>query len=376
MAKKYDILIVGAGLYGATCARMLTDKGYKCMMIEKNPYVGGLCATKRIHNIDVHMYGPHVFHTNEKEVWDFVNKYAKFNNYKHNEIILANRTLYKLPVDILTYNKFFGTITVQAAYNEIKKEINNCNIMKPENFEDTLIMQYGSTLYSMLFKNYYEKKYLKSCSELAPIMPDMQPSYFKFSPYMYETQMQGIPENGYTNMVENMIGNDIPIMLNTDFCSDMKKFSNLAEVTIYTGPIELLFNYKYGELDWATTEIKEVDESIKGTQIFGNSVTKMSDKGNDLVRATEHKWFNPERINDKEWINHNIVTYEYKKKWTRNDYPKYALLSNESTDKYKKYEILLSKTYPNILVGGTKGLYINMSMDETIYSAIETCKKI
>ena len=143
MAKRYDILIVGAGLYGATCARMLTEKGYKCLIIEKNNYVGGMCATRTEHDIDIHMNGPHIFHTNDEEVWKFVTKYSRMNNYKHAETIISNGRLWTLPIDIKAYNMMFGSINALSAYTEISKEIKSYNVKKSSSLEETLVLQYG-----------------------------------------------------------------------------------------------------------------------------------------------------------------------------------------------------------------------------------------
>ena len=376
MVAKYDIMIVGAGLYGAICARLLTDKGYRCLIVEKNSYVGGLCASRRQNGIDVHIHGPHVFHTKNKEVWEFVNKYAKFNAYKHVETMIANGKIWSLPIDTLAYNTMFGSIDAIHAYKDIKTEIDNYNVKQSTSFEDSLIMQYGTSIYVELFKNYYEKKFGKPCSELAPIMPDMQPSYFRLAKQMHENEFQGIPMDGYTAMVENIIGNDIPVLLNKDFVENIDKMYSLADTIIYTGPIDALGKYVYGPLDWACTEMKTIDESMRGTQIYGNAVTKIADKSNDLLRITEHKWFNPERMNDKEWKLHNIVTYETRKTWTVDDYPMYAIMSQESIERCKKYEKHIYSILSKVVMGGTKGMYVNMSMDETIQAAFDTCAKI
>ena len=374
MGKRYDIVIVGAGLYGATCARLLTDKGYKCLIVEKNSYVGGMCATKRVHGIDVHLHGPHVFRTKDKEVWDFISKYCKMNSYKHSEIMLCNNRMFSLPIDIRAYNMLFGSINAMNAYKEVKSEIDNYNVAKASSLEDSLVMQYGTSIYSELMKPYYEKKFGRSCSELAVMVPDMQPSYFRLENNLYDTEWQGIPENGYTDMIEKIIGDDIPIVLNKDFVKNLDKMYDLGEVFIYTGPLDRLCKYVYGTLDWTSLEVKQIDESLRGTHIYGNAVTKVADKKNDLLRITEYKWFTPERESDAEWRNHNIVTYEYFKKYEVDTDPYYSINSIESMELYKKYLEYATNKWPNILMGGTKGLYINMSMDETIKSAMNTCK--
>lgn len=372
--KKYDILIVGAGLYGATCARLLTEKGYRCLIIEKNDYVGGMCATKKMYDIDVHIYGPHIFHTNDKEVWDFVNKYSKFNNYRHAETIISNGRLWPLPIDVKAYNMMFGSLTAINAYTEIMKEVKNYNVKKATSFEDSLVMQYGVSLYTEVFKPYYEKKFGESCGSLAPIMPDMVPSYYTLTNKLYDTEMQGIPVNGYSKLVENIIGDDIPIMLGKDFTKNFVKFYDIAEAIIYTGPVDRLCKYVHGALKWISLDVKTVDESMRGTHIYGNAVTKVADKSNPIVRMTEHKWFTPERKGNDEWAKKNIVSYEYKKDYKVDEDPFYSLNNLDSMDLYKKYVDFINEKWPNIILGGTKGLYVNMSMDETIKSAIETCK--
>ena len=374
MAKKYDILIVGAGLYGSVCARLLTEKGYRCIIVEKNDHVGGMCATKKMHGIDVHMHGPHIFHTNDKEVWEFVNKYAKFNNYRHAETIISNGRLWTLPIDVKAYNMMFGTLTALNAYAQVAKEVKNYNVKQASSFEDSLVMQYGISLYTEVFKPYYEKKFGESCGNLAPIMPDMQPSYYKLTNQMYETEMQGIPIEGYTKMVENIIGNDIPILLNKDFVNNFDKLYGLAEVIIYTGPVDRLCKYIHGPLKWISLDIQTIDESMRGTHIYGNAVTKVADKSNGVLRMTEHKWFTPERINDEGWAKKNIVSYEHSKEWKVDEDPFYSFNTKDSMDIYGKYLTFLNEKFPNIILGGTKGMYVNMRMDETIRAAIDTCK--
>lgn len=371
--KKYDILVVGAGLYGATCARLLTEKGYKCLVVEKNNYVGGMCATKKMHGIDVHINGPHIFHTNDQAVWEFVNKYSQFNSYEHVETILSNGRMWTLPIDTKAYNMMFGSLTAINAYNELSKEIKNYNVKKPSSLEDSLVLQYGVSLYTEVFKPYYEKKFGMPCGSLAASMPDMQPSYYKLTTKMHDTKMQGIPMNGYTALVENIIGDDIPIMLNKDFVNDFAKMQDLAEVIIYTGPVDRLCKYVHGPLKWSSLEVKTVDESMRGTHIYGNAVTKVADKANPMLRITEHKWFTPEREDDENWSKKNIVSYEQHKEWKVDEDPFYSINDTESTELYKKYVEFINEKWPNIVLGGTKGMYVNMRMDETIKAAMETC---
>lgn len=373
---KYDFIIVGAGIFGASCARLLTDKGYKCLIIEKRDHVGGLCYDQEIKSINVTMYGPHVLHTDNERIWDFLNKYGEINRYFHIENILKNDKIYRVPVDMLTINQLFGKTTAQGAYKCIINEIKNYNINSPENLEDECIIKFGTTIYGYLLKNLYEKKYGKKCSELAINMPFMIPTSIKHEPLFYVEKFQGYPKEGYTKLIENMIGNDIDIMLNTDFIKNIDKYTKLGQVVIYTGALDELCHYCYGALPWQSAKFSHTDETMRGNYIYGVSVTNIEDIKQDIFRITEHKWFTPERIDNKEYEESNIVTYEYAKKWEPGDETLYAIIDSDAAEKVKKYMDFVNENYPNVVLCGKNASFDNFTICESIQGAMAICDSI
>lgn len=372
--KKYDFLIVGAGICGASTARILTDKGYKCLIVEKAGEVGGLCHDREINKISVSTYGPHVIHTNSKHVWEFLNRFSKFNEYKHCEVMMKNEKLYHLPVDMLTMNQVFNTQSAKESYAVIDKEIKNYNILTPSNLEDSIIMRCGTTIYGGLLKGYYEKKFGKKCSELAVSVPQSFPVSYNYEPTMYTEKYQGYPVEGYKRLIENMIGDDIDIMLNKDFIQMFDKLYGVAEAVVYTGPVDALCRYAYGPLKWCTAEFTSSDESIRGNYIYGCPVINVSNmKGyDDTYRITEHKWFTPERIGDRVFDTHNIITYERYKKWEPGDLTLYAIIDSDQVELFNKYYKFVKETWPNIILCGKNGSFDNYDICETIEGVMES----
>lgn len=374
--KKYDFLIVGAGIFGATCARLLADKGYKCLIIERKGYVGGLCSDFEKNGVNVTRFGPHVFYTDNDEVWDFVNKYSKFNDYIHFETMLKDDKLFRVPIDMLTMNQIFGQTTSPLAFKSISNEVKNYNVSKATTLEDECILQSGLSIYGALLRTFYEKKFGRKCSELAPRMPFTLPISVKHETKMYDVKHQGYPVNGYTKMVENMIGDDIDIMLNKDFVKNIEKYSSLANIVIYTGAIDELCHYSFGPLAWHTAKFEQSDESMRGNYIYGVAVTNVADPNNELERIIEHKWFTPERKGDPNYEKTNIVTYEYTKRWEPGDENLYSLLSNESIELWEKYNDFAAQNFPNIVLCGKTASYDNFTMAESIEAAMAICENI
>ena len=372
--KKYDFLIVGAGICGASAARILTDKGYKCLIVEKAGEVGGLCHDREINKIIVSTYGPHIVHTNDKYVWDFLNRFSKFNEYKHCEVIMKNDKLYHLPIDMLTMNQVFNTVSAKESFNIIDKEIKNYNVLTTSNLEDSIILRCGTTIYGALLKGYYEKKFGTKCSELAMSVPQSFPVSYNYMPTMYTDKYQGYPVEGYKRLVENMIGDDIDIMLNKDFIKMFDKLYEVAEAIVYTGPVDELCHYAYGPLKWCTAEFTSSDESIRGNYIYGCPVINVSNmRGyDDTYRITEHKWFTPERIGDRTFDTHNIITYERYKKWEPGDLTLYAIIDSDQVELFNKYYKFVKERWPNIILCGKNGSFDNYDICETIQGVMES----
>lgn len=374
--KKYDFIIVGAGIFGATCARLLTDKGYKCLILEKNSYVGGLCYDEDIDDVNVTMYGPHVLYTDNDRVWNFINDYADINDYIHTEVILRQDTLFRTPIDMLTLNQLFKKTTSQSAYKCINNEIKNYNVKNVESLEDLCITKFGLTMYGYLLKNFYEKKFGRKCSEMAVDMPFLIPMSLKHESRYFDTKYQGYPMDGYTAMIEEIIGDDIDIMLNYDFIKNIDKFIHLETIILYTGALDELCKYMYGPLPWQSARFKQVNETIRGNYIYGCSVVDVEDPKEDLLRITEHKWFTPERRNTGKYNATNIVTYEYPKKWEPGDPTCYALIDDVSVDLVKKYMDFVNNTYPNVLLCGKNASFDNFTICESIEGAMALCDGI
>lgn len=368
---KYDFLIVGAGFFGATMARMLSDKGYRVLIMEKNKYVGGLCADENIEGILVTKYGPHVISTNNIDVWKFLNKYGKMNSFSKSEVMKNKNILYHLPIDSLTFSQVYGTITIQESYKNIMNEVKNYNVKVAESLEDECIIKSGLTIYSNVLKNFYEKMFGKKCSQLAVSMPNMIPITYNYCPYTNTDLYAGVPINGFTNLVENIIGDDIPIMLGKDFLADIDGNSKYADLVIYTGPLDALCHYVYGSLNWCTASFSTMNESLRGNYIYGIPIININDLNNNTYRITEHKWFHPEKLNDTKYKSNNIVTYEEWKKWEPGDLTLYAIIDKKMTELVDKYVTFVNDKYPNIILGGKNALFANMTIGETVEEAIK-----
>ena len=374
--KKYDFIIVGAGIFGATCARLLTDKGYNCLILEKNNHVGGLCYDLEVDGINVTMFGPHVLFTDDDNVWNFITKYTKVNNYLHTEVIMKNDMLFRVPIDMIALNQLFRKTTAQSAFQCINNEIKNYNVNNAENLEDICITKFGLTIYGYLLKNFYEKKFGHKCSELAIDMPFMIPMSMKHESRYYDTKYQGYPTTGYTKMIENIIGNDIDIMLNFDFIKNIDKFIKLDSIIIYTGALDELCRYSFGYLPWQSATFNQVNETMRGNYIYGCGVVNVENPKEDLLRITEHKWFTPERKDNQSYNKTNIITYEYGKKWEPGDPTCYAILNSESVSMVKKYMDFVNKTYPNVLLCGKNASFDNFTICESISGAMALCNGI
>ena len=371
---KYDFLIVGTGLFGATCANILTEHGYKCLIIDKNDYIGGLCATERKNNIDIHKFGPHVFHTNKKEVWDFVNKFASFNNYKHQVIAKNGNEIYHLPFTLNTFYELFKLKTPSEVFNFLKKEHANYNIKQPENLEEQAVGGIGMVGYEKIIKNYSQKLWGKPCTELNINLIENLPIRLNWDVAYYADKYQGIPINGYTEMIDNMLS-DVQGKLKTNFDASDPKWYRLAEKIIFTGPIDEFAHNIYDPLEWRTLEIETKNESVVTTNMMGTAVMNFTDT-TDMLQAVEHKWFTPERIGDKEYDNNTYVSYIRAKEWKEGDIKFYPVNNKETEYKFLQYAAFIEQNFPDVILGGRAGLYRPMSMGDTIKAAMNLCTMI
>ena len=368
---KFDFIIVGAGFAGATCARLLTDKGYSCLIIEERPFVGGNCACDTQNDITVHAFGPHVFHTNNEDVWYFVKDKATWLNYKHN-VCFYNKKLYHLPFNLNLLNdiyvKTFPNDCISALKNDLAKENNLLN-----NLRDYSLHNFGSKIYDLYIKDYYKKVYDVSPENLSnTIIKDINIDWDSYTSSFYNDQFQGIPNEGYTYVIEQIIG-DIPILLNTNFLSNKDKYIKLANNIIYTGEIDKLFNWCVGELHWQSIKFVIRNESEHTTSLIGMPELRFSDPTVNWYRITEHKWFTPHRQNNDIFNKNTIISYEYGDKWERGKEPFYPIINKTSQNIYKRYYDKIKQTYSNFYLCGRKAEYKNYNMAETIESAMKLC---
>lgn len=352
----YDIIIVGAGLYGLTVANLAKAEGMKPLILEKGNHIGGLCYTSKFEGCDVHEYGCHIFHTSMAHVWNFVNQFTEFNNFINMPIAFSKGKAYNLPINLNTMNQIFGTRTPQEAQRVFNNEKGKyAYIKEPKNLEQQALVLMGETLYNTLVKEYTEKQWGRECKDLPPHIIKRMVVRLTYNNDYYNDKYQGIPYIGYTQMFNNM-SKGIEIKYNTKpTLEELKKFDCPI---IYTGPIDQLYNYQFGKLDYL--KIRYEKKVFKTNNYQGVAVINHIDKDVPYQRTIEHNFFNPKLV-DK-----TIVSYEYFDK--NSDIIAYPIRDEKNTQIYNKYLNNLDK---NIIPAGRLGLYKYLDMDDTIGAAME-----
>ena len=379
MDSNIDFLIVGAGLYGATIARLLTDAGFNCLIIDKRNHIAGNIYTEKINGYDKHVYGSHIFHTDDPEVEKFVKKYSEWIQYNHNVIAMDGKKIYHLPFNMNTYYDIFGCINIKEAKKIIDKEINeykeqklkeiNNTIIPISNLEEWCMLTVGKTIYEKLIKNYTEKQWGKKCTELSQEVIKRLPLRFIFNNNYFNDYFQAIPKDGYTKFVKNIIGN-IPYLLNWNF--NYNEWHNRCKAIIYCGAIDELLNYQLGELEWRSLRFEDTEFEYNGFNGQGTAVINDVSK-NPYTRSIEHMWFLPKYALVGTL---SILTYEYPDKWEIGK-ERYYPINNEKTEVlYNAYVDLLSKKMPEVELGGRLGKYKYFDMDDTIYEAMQDAEKL
>lgn len=375
MKPKYDFVIVGAGLFGASCARLLTDKGFKCLVIERNKTVGGMCATTRLNDIDVHLYGPHVLYTNNDAVWEFVNKYATFKDPNYSVLAMVGKKIYNLPINMNTFYKLYDVHFPVEVYEQIQNELEKYNLQHASNYEEQMIINAGYTAYMELIKPYTEKLWGIEAKLMPVEHSETLPVRYTYDNRYFPATYQGVPDEGYTTMIENILGDDIDILLGKDFLNDKDKYMQLGKMVIYSGPVDEFCSYIYGKLDWRTLNIKTSDESETSNNMFGSPVITVPDKNNNLLKIVEHKWLTPWRDTDK-FKDSTVISYVYMDEWDPDKYAMYPVVTYDSLQKYNKYKEFLQNKYPNVLFGGRAGVYRPLNMSQTIELAMGLAEQI
>lgn len=359
----YDYLVVGSGLFGSVFAHEAAKKGKKIKIIEKRNHVAGNIFTENISGINVHTYGAHIFHTSNKEIWNYVNQFAEFNSYINSPIANFKNELYNLPFNMNTFNKLWGVITPDEAKEMIEKQKAVLKGKVPENLEEQAISLVGIDIYEKLIKGYTEKQWGRSCTELPAFIIKRLPVRFTFDNNYFNDTYQGIPIGGYTQIVEKMLDHpNIEVHLNTDFFAHKEQFENEAEKIVYTGMIDQYFDYQFGELEYRS--LKFESEKLETDNYQGNAVVNYTSKEVPYTRIIEHKHF---EFGEQE---KTIITKEYSKEWEKGDEPYYPVNDHQNTERFNAY-LNLSKEQDKVIFGGRLGMYKYYDMHMVINEALK-----
>lgn len=361
---KYDFLLVGSGLFSCVFARMALDRGLTCLIIEKKSHPFGNCYTKNDNGIHVHLYGPHVFHTNNLNIWNFVNRFTSFNNYINKPKVRYGENIYSFPINLMTLHQIWGVTTPEEAIARIDKE--KYNIQNPQNLEEWALSQIGEELYYKFIYGYTKKQWNTEPRNLPTFIIKRLPIRFCFDENYFFDKYQGIPIGGYTKMMENMI-DDTEIVLDTDYFDDVEYWNKLAKHTVYTGPIDRYFNYKYGKLDYRSLKFDHQKLNIKDFQ--GNAAINYTEYTVPYTRIVEHKHFEPGSEHDN-----TIISYEYPANFSETNEPYYPVNNENNNQIYMKYKKLSQAT--NIIFGGRLAEYRYYDMHQVIGSSISKFEKI
>lgn len=364
---QYDFLIVGAGLYGATFARLATDGGYKCLVIDRRAQVAGNVYTENVGGINVHKYGAHIFHTSDKEVWDFANRFAEFNRYTNTVVANFKGEIYSMPFNMYTFNKMWGVITPEEARAKLDEQIASVKIDEPKNLEEQALSLIGPDIYNKLIKGYTEKQWGRKATELPSFIIKRLPVRLTYNNNYFNDSFQGIPVGGYTKWIENML-EGIEVRTGVDFLENREELSVLADRIIYSGMIDEFYGYSLGTLEYRslrfeTEYLPDVDD------YQGNAVINYTDAETPFTRIIEHKHF--EFGTGKG----TAVTREYPAEWKKGDEPYYPLNNDRNNELYRKYQELASND-EKVWFGGRLGKYKYYDMDDTIADAAADYKKI
>ena len=366
----YNYLIVGSGLYGATIAQQAKKAGKSVLVIDKRPNVGGNIYTEKVEGINVHKYGAHIFHTNNKEVWDYVTSFVDFNRFTNSPVANYKGELYSMPFNMYTFNKMWGVVTPEEAAAKIeeqKKEITG----EPKNLEEQAISLVGRDIYEKLVKGYTEKQWGRDCKDLPAFIIKRLPVRLTFDNNYFNALYQGIPIGGYTKLIEKML-EGIEVRLNVDYLENKEELDKLAEKVIYTGPIDAYFNYKLGTLEYRSVRFE--NEILDKPNFQGNAAVNYTDRETPWTRIIEHKWFEFGKDENGNDLPKTVISREYSSEWKLGDEPYYPVNDAKNSALYEQYKAL-AEAEGNVIFGGRLGEYKYYDMDKTIEVALAAAKK-
>ncbi len=361
---KYDYLIVGAGLYGAVFACEAKKAGKRVLVIDRRKHIAGNVYTEEMEGINVHKYGAHIFHTNNKEVWQYVNQFAEFNRFTNSPVANYRGELYSLPFNMYTFNKMWGVVTPEEAAEKIEEQRRAAGISEPKNLEEQAISLVGTDIYEKLIKGYTEKQWGRPCRELPAFIIKRLPVRLTFDNNYFNALYQGIPQGGYTKMVSNML-EGIEVRLGMDYLEEKEELDKLADRVVYTGAIDAYFGYKLGVLEYRSVRFET--EILDKPNFQGNAAVNYTDAETPWTRIIEHKWF------EFGTQTKTVISREYSSEWKAGDDPYYPVNDAKNMKLYEEYK-RLSASEEKVIFGGRLGEYRYYDMDAVIASALERCK--
>lgn len=367
---KYDYLVVGSGLYGAIFAHEARVHGKSVLVVDKRPNIAGNIYTENIEGINVHKYGAHIFHTNNKKVWNYITQFAEFNRFTNSPVANYKGELYSLPFNMYTFNKMWGVVTPEEAAAKIeeqRKEITG----EPKNLEEQAISLVGRDIYEKLIKGYTEKQWGRDCKDLPAFIIKRLPVRLTFDNNYFNALYQGIPIGGYTKMIANLL-DGVEVRLNTDYLENKAELDALADKVVYTGPIDAYFDYKLGTLEYRSVRFET--ELLDQPNFQGNAAVNYTDRETQWTRIIEHKWFEFGKDENGNDLPKTIISREYSSEWKPGDEPYYPVNDAKNSLLYSEYK-KLADAENKVIFGGRLGEYKYYDMDQVIAAVLEKCKK-
>ncbi len=370
----YDYLVVGAGLYGAVFAREAAERGKTVLVIDKRPHIAGNVYCEDIEGIHVHRYGAHIFHTNNKEVWNYVNRFAEFNRFTNSPVANYHGELYSLPFNMYTFNRMWGVTTPGEAAEKIREQREAAGIKEPRNLEEQAIRLVGTDIYEKLIKGYTQKQWGRPCTELPAFIIRRLPVRLTFDNNYFNALYQGIPIGGYTKLVAAMLDADgIDVRLNTDYLEDRAGLDAAADRVIYTGPIDRFFDYRLGALEYRSVRFE--NEVLEQDNFQGNAAVNYTDEETPWTRIIEHKWFQFGKDDAGRDLPKTVISREYSSEWKPGDEPYYPVNDEKNGKLYEEYRRLAEKE-EKVIFGGRLGEYRYYDMDAVIDAALRMSRQI
>ena len=369
--KSYDYLIVGAGLYGAVFARQAADRGKQVLVIEKRPHIAGNIYTETVEGIHVHAYGAHIFHTNDRRAWDWVNRFATFNRYTNSPVANYHGELYSLPFNMYTFNKMWGVVTPAEAKAKIEEQRRQAGITDPKNLEEQAISLVGRDIFENLVKGYTEKQWGRDCRDLPAFIIRRLPVRFTFDNNYFNALYQGVPMGGYTKMISRML-EGVEVRLGEDYLKNRAEWNALAEKVVFTGPIDAYFDFRLGALEYRSVRFET--ELLDMPNYQGNAVVNYTDRETPYTRVIEHKWFQFGLDDHGGILPKTVISREYSSEWQPGSEPFYPVNDEKNAALYARYRALAEKE-EGVVFGGRLGEYKYYDMDQVIIAALDRAEK-